>query len=705
MSINDAQQEIQPFFNLASLANVVEKRASLTPDRICIQFLADGEQETSSLSFSQLDLQARKIASRLQQLVEPNSRALLVMPAGLEFVCGFFGCLYANVIAVPAYPPAGRRGLPRLYKIIQDAKTGAVLTTSQAFQMIKPMLQNIAEIKSLRFLEVDKLDDNLATSFAGQETKPESIAFLQYTSGSTGSPKGVMVTHANIMANMRMIYRSYKFHQDSVYVSWLPLFHDMGLIGGIFQTMFAGCQLHLMPTAAFLEKPTRWLKAITKYKATITGGPNFAYELCTRKTSDDDLATLNLSSLAVLYNGSEPVREQTLVNFSQKFQKAGFRASSFLPCYGLAEATLLVTGESTSELPKTISVSSSKLKDGTIEIVTDSAAEKKVFVSCGPVNTQEDIRIVDCQTGCPCAEGENGEIWLRGPNIAVGYWSNSKATEESFSAKIPGDTEDRRYLRTGDLGFVKEGQLYITGRLKDLIIIRGRNYYPQDIELCTESAHEALRQGNSAAFSVEDEEGERLTVVAEIKEAWVQKDLTPVVYAICSRVSQEHEISVNHITFVRPGTIAKTSSGKIQRRLIKKYWLEGQLDVVLNWAQNSPLKPSAEIAVPELKIEEQAAPREKPATHVSGISTNERDSSSTEQKLMDWFSQKLSGRTSHVDPTVPLSSMGLDSVTAIEFKGFVEDWLKIEIPQSLAWDFPTIREIAGYLEKKMGKTS
>jgi acyl-CoA synthetase (AMP-forming)/AMP-acid ligase II len=452
------------------------------------------------LTYRELQRRARAIAAALRFAGAKGERALLLFPPGLDFIEGFFGCLYAGVVAVPAYPPHfGKldRSLPRLQAIIADAQATLVLTTSPILERAKLILTQAPDLKALCWLATDQVVSDVDEHWRAEHATCGDLAFLQYTSGSTGHPRGVMLTHANLLHNASLIFHVFEHTETDSYVSWLPMFHDMGFMVGVLQPLYAGIRAVVMSSAAFLQRPARWLEAISRYRATTSGGPNFAYDLCARKITADDAAALDLSSWTVAFNGAEPVRAETLARFAARFDQCGFRRAALYPCYGLAEATLVVTGGRKKSLPVIKQV------------------EAKTMVGCGGALAGERVIIVDPASLTELKDGQVGEIWVYGPSVARGYWNRPEETRQTFNAYLS-DTGEGPFLRTEDLGFIEAGELYITGRIKDLIIIRGLNHYPQDIEWTVESCNTALRPGCSAAFTIEADGEERLVIVQEV---------------------------------------------------------------------------------------------------------------------------------------------------------------------------------------------
>jgi acyl-CoA synthetase (AMP-forming)/AMP-acid ligase II len=588
----------EPVVESFTLVEILRRRAVQQPERRTYTYLVDGESEGDHLTHAALDCQARSIGALLQSYRAAGERALLLYPAGLEFIAAFFGCLYAGVIAVPLPPPnlaQPQRTLPKLRAIVGDAQPSMVLTTSAILSHTEGLFAEAPELQKMRWLATDKIGGSAAQEWRDPAVTSNTLALLQYTSGSTSEPKGVMISHGNLLHNSAYIHRLFALNPDGVTVTWLPAFHDMGLTNGIIQPVYSGRPCYLMPAVSFLMRPIRWLQAISHYRATISGGPNFAYELCTRGVTPEQRETLDLSSWEVAYNGAEPIRADTMKRFAATFASCGFRPSAFHPCYGLAEATLLVSGGSLSdEMLRTIQV-------GALEknrVVEASAQDQNVRMLVGSGHALHDTRIVIAhpESLTACAPDQVGEIWVSGPSVTEGYWNRPEDTERTCRAHLK-DTGEGPFLRTGDLGFMKDDELFVTGRLKDLIIISGRNLYPQDIELTVEQSHPALRPACCAAFSVDGTDEEQLIIAAEVEpryqpavrnaldgEARAQPngrlplDVDVVVRAIRRAVAEEHDVRVRTVVLLRAGRIPRTTSGKVQRHACRAGFLKGTLE-------------------------------------------------------------------------------------------------------------------------------
>jgi len=641
----------------ATLSGLLRLRASERPERDAFIFLADGEDEGARFTWAELDRRARAIALALTESLAPGDRALLLYPPGLEFIAAFFGCLYAGVIAVPAYPPRPNdRAQTRLRAIARDAEPRAALTTAAILAGVQasPALPELAAARWIATEDLTAADVDIP------EPDPESVAFLQYTSGSTATPKGVMVTHANLLHNEQMIGDAFAQNEDSVVVGWLPLYHDMGLIGNVLQPLHVGARCVLMAPVAFLQKPLRWLAAISHYRATTSGGPNFAYDLCVRRIGPEDRKDLDLSSWRLAFNGAEPVRAETLERFAAAFAPSGFRREAFYPCYGLAEATLFVSGGAADRAPRISNV------------------DERHLVSCGHAWGEQRIAVVDPEAGVELAPGRTGEIWIAGPSVARGYWRNPEATQRDFRARLAkpapspwgegwgeGDriNPEGPFLRTGDLGALRDDELYVTGRIKDLVILRGRNHYPQDLELTAERSHPDLRPGCGAVFAAEIGGEERLVVVQEV-ERQRRSDFEELAAAMRRAIAEEHEVQAHEVVLVRAGTVPKTSSGKIQRRLCRELYLTGELTVLERSAlAEGAVEAGAVVTREDLLLAD-------PAERAALLERFLRERAAAAVGVAAWA----------IDPRQPLMAHGLDSLAAIELKGAVGLALGVELP-------------------------
>lgn len=628
-----------------SLPDTLLHHARQIADRPAFAWLHDGELETRRETWQSLHGKAVAVARQLQARVQPGDRALLMYPPGLDFVTAFFGCLYAGVVAVPLYPPRPSRPDPRVLSVEQDCDPAIILTTAAVGERMRTTRPVLA---------TDLLEAS-AETLEGRVVGEDTLAYLQYTSGSTASPRGVMVTHGNVMANLAMLATGCQHPPDQPFVSWLPVFHDMGLVTKVLLPVFLGAPSVLMAPGAFLQKPRRWLEAVSRYKAHTSGGPNFAYALCARRVSDCE--GLDLSHWRIAFNGAEPIRAETVEQFSRAFAPCGFDRRALVPVYGLAEATLFVSGTPPRD-SITVTVDAAAFSQG--RVVTGTPEATHTVVGCGRAWLDERLVVVDPETGTPTPDV--GEIWIAGRHVCPGYWNRPELSAEVFHARLAGD--DRRYLRTGDLGFLQGEEIFVTGRLKDLVIIRGRNHYPQDIEQTVQQCHPSLRPDCGAAFSVDVEGEERLVVVQEVADA--PQDVDRLLQTIRQAIAQAHELEVHSIVLVSRASIGRTSSGKVQRQACRQAWLDGRLREVARWT---------------------AAPRPAlAAVAAAGV----------EAWLSNWLSQNT-GET--FVPDRPFVAYGLDSVRTVTLVHELGEFLGLKLDVAMAWDYPTpaalIEKLAG----------
>ncbi|WP_124972376.1 fatty acyl-AMP ligase [Aphanothece sacrum] len=601
----------------STLVELLQYRAIHQSEKKAYTFLKNGESELITLTYGELDLEARKIAAKLQSLNMVGERALLLYNPGIEFISAFFGCLYAGVIGVPLYPPKRNQNLSRIQSIINNCSAKLALTTQDISETVEKHFDNTPELAKLQWLTTDNDRGSLELTWEKPEITSDSLAFLQYTSGSTGNPKGVMVTHGNLLHNEQMVEVAFGHTKQTIFVGWLPLFHDMGLIGNVLQPLHLGIPCILMSPVDFLQKPYRWLQAISQYRATTSGGPNFAYDLCIHKVTPEQMETLDLTSWEVAFTGAEPIRAETLEKFTEKFAACGFRKEVFYPCYGMAEATLFISGGLKSQAPVFQTIEEQALEENQVICASVEQPETRTLVGCGREWLEQKILIVNPQSLRECEPNTVGEIWVSGGSIAKGYWEQQQKTEETFNAYVA-DTQEGPFLRTGDLGFLGEdGELFVTGRLKDVIIVRGRNHYPQDIELTLEQNCRELISHRSAAFTINLDGQEKLVVVAEVERRYhdrrqkssavplaeekrklrdrrdqysidhgftLELSEQPVFEVIVNKIKQavaaHHGLQVYRVLLLRVGTIPKTSSGKIQRHACRRGSIEGTLNVV-----------------------------------------------------------------------------------------------------------------------------
>ena len=664
------------------LIEILSKCAKQHPDKTAFIYLENGETEVNRLTYQALYTQTQAVSAQLKSCTTQGDRILLLFPSGLEFIVNFLGCLYAERVAVPAYPPRKNRTRDRLLAIAADAQPSLVLTTQERIDPIQTQFEttvlNRLSCQAINTSAISNLDLDTSTP----ELTANTLAFLQYTSGSTGTPKGVMVSHGNILYNQQMIQSAFHHDETTRFVGWLPLFHDMGLIGNILQPLYLGIPSILMSPTAFLQKPVRWLQAISKYRATTSGGPNFAYDLCVDRISPAQKQGLDLSSWTVAFNGAEPIRLETLSRFSDAFAEIGFQADAFYPCYGMAETTLLVSGGDPSQSPIVKQVQKEALQHH--QIISSNSSDSIAIVGCGRTTLQQGIKVVDPNSHYPCPIGTVGEIWITGDHVAQGYWNRPTQTQDAFSATLatPSSTP---YLRTGDLGFLTEtGELFVTGRLKDVIILRGRNYYPQDIERVVEVCHPALRPNCGAAFAVDSCGQERLIVIHEVNRSDLRRlNANEVMRTMRGAIASKFDLQTHHILLLRTNSIFKTSSGKIQRQQCRTAFLNGELNII---AESHLTLPTEFVPWVEQQV----------------------DVPWTQDTIQTWLKQQVSKgigiSASQVATDENLDHYGLDSVLSIELVNTIHDTFAVEMTPLTLVTHSTLEHLSQYIFHHLGES-
>lgn len=562
-----------------TLVSQLRRHARERGHEVAVTFLENGEDVESKITYAELHASALRVAAGLRARAEPGARVVLGYPNGLEFLVAFFACQYAGMIPVPIAPPRlrGRTGdLERMQSILHNADAAVLLTSER----IRAKQSNDGAVNA-GWLVLEELEGG-DSSFTGELPSADSIAFLQYTSGSTTNPRGVMVTHAGLVANIGAIGQAMGVEEGARFMGWLPLHHDMGLIGIALHALLRGDPLVLMTPTHFVQRPSRWLAAMSRYRATFSGAPNFAYDMCVQRSTEAERQSLDLRHWQTAFNGAEPVRAATLDAFARTFAPCGFARRALFPCYGLAESTLYVSGARLQEDETIVSFDAAKLALGEVAPPQGSTVR---LVSCGESPPGHHVRLVDPQSGTPVREGAIGEIWVSGPSVARGYWRAEEATAATFHARLPG--EEGEYLRTGDLGFVRNGALFVTGRLKDLLIVRGRNIYPQDLEHTVAGCCEALLAGSGAAFLDALEGDEHLVIVQELRNG-VRLDLSAIMEDIAERLVEVHEVQPHRIVLIGAGSLPKTSSGKVRRSAARDALRAGLLPVIAELRRDAP---------------------------------------------------------------------------------------------------------------------
>jgi 8-amino-7-oxononanoate synthase len=648
---------------ISTLVELLEYRAARQPHDVVFRFINGDGSEDGVLTFGELRDRARAIAAGLGEHIAPGDRVVLLVPAGLDYVASFFGCLYAGAIAVPAYPPNPRRADPRVSGIVADCGARVALVNSAFVARLHGWLALSDGLDAVTWLDVSVLARTDASTWRAPGANTDDVAMLQYTSGSTGDPRGVMLAHANLLANSAIIHRVSGHRDGDSGVFWLPPFHDMGLIGGILQPVYVGRSAALMAPATFLQRPLTWLEAMSRYRATTSGAPNFAYDLCVERTTELERAALDLSAWRTSFNGAEPIRADTIARFTEAFAVSGLRRDVIVPCYGLAESTLIVSGGPPQHEPHAISASRRALESGVVNAATASHDALLLVASGRP---EQEVVIVDPDSLERCAPGTIGEIWVAGPSVAHGYWNRPQESAATFEATLAGTNE--RYLRTGDLGTMLDGQLVVTGRLKDLVILHGRNYYPHDIELAAERSHPDLRSGFSAAFSVSAVRSEQLALVLEVTRHHKPEDDAALFHAVRTELAATVGVVPDEIVLVRQNSIARTSSGKIQRRATRAAMLDGTLDVVGRW-------------------------RAEP----NGASHTPAQESALRAFILEWVRVELQIDPERLDAATPLRELGIDSLVATRLLVALEGRLGRRIDATELWEQPTVGALARHL--------
>ncbi|BBA33062.1 SA1_PKSA [Methylocaldum marinum] len=690
----------------STLVEILHWRALHQPERPAYTFLMHEEQKEIHLSYGELDRKARSIAAMLQSLGTPGARALLLHPPGLDYITALFGCLYAKIIAIPAYPihPTQTNRtytLPRLEAIAQDAGATLALTTRDIRSHMESIISSQQEFQagqlaSLRWIATDDVEAGLEDGWRMPSITRETLAYLQYTSGSTRMSKGVMVSHGNVIHNSAVVQEKWQMPHDGEMVSWLPLHHDLGLVAGVLFPFCEGYHSTLMSTFSFVKWPPRWLWAISgmKDRPVVSCAPNFAYQLCVRTMTAKQRESLDLSNWCIALNAAEPVRVETLKRFAKTFEPCGFRWEAFWPGYGLAEATLIVSGGHKTEPPVIHEIDKVAFTNNRIVDASKDDENACTLAGCGQALVDQSVAIVDPASLTRCAPGRIGEIWVSSPSVAKGYWNRAAETENTFQAHLA-DTGEGPFLRTGDLGYLHDGELFITGRLKDLIIIRGSNHYPQDIEVTVEESHRVLRPGGVAAFSMDLEGEERLIVVQEINPR-KDVDLDAVIGAIRQAVTEVHELQVYAVVLIEPRTIPKTSSGKIQRSACRKAFEEGHLQVVKEWRLTRPQGSTGDKTIPD---EARTAVGNAAETHKPSRTPGAR---LIEAWLIAQLAEVLGIKADEIGRRQPFAGFGLDSAQTVRLIGDLEAWLERPLSPTLAWEFPSVSALSEHLAGEIG---
>ena len=662
--------------NFETLGQVLAYWAQIQPESKAYTMLDANGVEQNDITYGQMYSQAINIAKALLSYGLQSRNVILLYPPGIEFIVAFFGCLYAGVVPAPIHPPKRNRSNQKIANLVMATDAAAILVPSSQKETFRDILikeENWPQ--ELIYIATDQLTD-LSTSCATKlpQVDGSKLAFLQFTSGSTSLPKGVMISHSNCLSNLEMIVSESQANPSSTFVTWLPQHHDLGLVAHLLHSLYSGSHCVMLAPTTFVSQPIQWLRAISKYRGEYTGAPNFAYQLCVDKISTDEQEDLDLSSLRVAINAAEPINSETFWDFSNKFARNGFKPQMFIPAYGMAEATVFISCGFVQKESVFKTVDSMTLsRDNLAQDVTDGA-QKKVLVGCGHAKLSEQIKIVDPELNCEVRPNHVGEVWVSGPNVMCGYYKNPEATTNTL-VYLEGD--DRLYLRTGDLGFMDtDGELYITGRVKDMIIVNGVNYYPQDLEGCVEQAHPDIRSGCAIAFSVPGKIGEELVIVTELNKAAIRKIrqssyLEELAEAICSRIGENFELFVHQIVFLKIGQIPKTSSGKLRRQQCKQEFLQGYPSALVKWIRDQSKDQSSANYIDSSNIEQTF-------TQIMSMgSTHLKVFNNLIQMLMNEHGVKL------VDFNIekPISVYGIDTPKLIKMHSQLQEQLSCQIPR------------------------
>lgn len=663
---------------------VLQRQATVLGDKVAFRFISGAGREDVELSYCGLRDRAMAIAAELQSRVDPGARVLLAFPSGLDFVEAFFGCLFAGVVAVPISQPGRRRPITAVQSICAAAKPALVLGSADREEAGATTAAELSQRLGLTWLASDRIPTQRLGDWCEPQVSGEDTAFLQFTSGSTSDPKGVVLSHQNVLSNAGLIQQAFGTSDDSSAVFWLPLHHDMGLIGGVVQPMYCGGTSTLLAPAAFLQRPALWLETISRLRATISGGPDFAYGLCTKKITQAERDGLDLSSWKVAFTGAERIRPQTLQRFSAGFAACGFRPESVFPCYGLAEATLMATGGPCGVVPTVVHLDPGGLAEHVVKEVPRDAKGAVSFVGCGNALAGQRVVIVDPQLCRPCPDGRVGEIWVQGKSVSSGYYENPEATARVFGARLAEGNEGE-FLRTGDLGFSRDGQIFVTGRLKDLIIVRGRNYYPEDIEYVVERADANFRAGHCAAFSVEVEQEERLVVVQEVDPRSRGLDGPAACQAVRQAIAANFEVEIHSIVLTKAGMVPKTTSGKRRRAACREFYLRDQLETQARWTAEVRNEVPSPTANGHPQLAHQPTAKE------------------IERWLLKRIAERLGLTGSQIDVDKPFLEMGMGSLDAVEVAADLQDWLGHHLSPTAIYNYPSISCLANWLAKPAGK--
>ncbi len=652
----------------SNLIELVEQQSQRYNDKVVYQFLKDGETLDQSLTFKELETQVKHLAAHIQANSQSGDRALLLYPSCLDYIVAFYACLVAGVIAVPAYPPKNKnRDWPRLQRILDDSGSRLVISLTSFRGSVDGWFEDQVDHEKPFFIASDELDETCNMPWQRPQVSGDTTAFLQYSSGSTGSPKGVVVSHANLLHNEQVLVSSFQGRDEITLVGWLPIYHDMGLIGNVISALYCGFRFILMSPASVVQKPYRWLKAISDYKAEISGGPNFIYDHCVQQISEEQKQELDLSHWRVAFNGAEAIHAASLERFYKAFACTGFSYSSFSPCYGLAENTLIATCKTPQQAPKSLTFDSKELSyNKAIELIDSINTKTTTLVSSGDNIIGQTVRIVNPQSLSACEDNDIGEIWIAGASVAKGYWNNEVLTQSTFHAYV-GDQGP--YMRTGDFGFMREGNLFVTGRMKEVIISNGQNYYPQDIEASLQSESDHFRKGSGAAVAVELEGREQLVIIQELTRQGMRlgsDEVSKLILKAQIRVAEQHQLVLSDLVLVKFGALSKTTSGKIQRYRNRERYLAQEIPIL-----HSSMAQQSVYVAPE---------------------------TITEQELCSICQELLGGQNIGVNDNFFM--LGGNSLMAAKFINRLEEHFQINVEFEELFKAPSLRELSYIIDQK-----
>ncbi len=661
--------------NIVLPRNLVElliNRSDRFQNKVLYNFMGSNAslEHCKRVSFEDLDKKSKTISVGLLDLINSGDRVVILLPPGENYITSLFGCLYAGIIAVPVQIPRREQQFSKLIHIINDCHAKLLISDTSTLLKIKENLSSHFTLSKPQWFNCDEVGDDNHIFWKYPKINEHDTALIQYSSGTTGTSKGSMITHDNLLHNLDLVYQAFQHNTDSRVVSWLPPYHDMGLIGCILQPLYAGMTSVIMPPITFIKHPFSWLKTISDFRATTSGAPNFAYDLCTQKISDEQKQQLDLSCWEVAFIGAETIRKNTIENFTACFVSTGFQKRAFLPCYGLAEATLFVAGNSKGEGPKYKPTPKS-----------DEYYLSNDLVSCGHLNQGQNIRIVNPNTLLPVVKGEIGEIWVNSRSVAKGYWNKADLTNNVFHAhasKLP----HLSYLRTGDLGMIENDQLYVVGRIKELITHHGKNLFPQEIEHTITRNHSILEANTCVAFSIDSHQSEQLVIVIEIhKKILDNQNIDDLVASIKRCINEVYDLDVFSIVFTKPRKIPKTSSGKMQRHLCRKIYLDKTLPVIKSYEKD--LSDHTDTA--KMKNLNNVV-RLKPKTYQE-----------LENYFMALMMDQLRVTKEQIDLTRPIPEYGMDSSLAIGITCKLEKTFHVSLEPTLFWEYPTFQSVINFI--------